>query len=68
LVAGFVIKQLFFILKGYGKVYHKGVMEGIKQCGTPEIKVKRIGLLKGHFFDACKTEWQLWVNILRKIV
>ncbi len=68
LLAGFVIKQFFFMLKGYGKVYHKAVLEGLKQCGISEIKGKRIGIVKGHFKDACRLEWELWINILRKIM
>lgn len=68
LLAGFVIKQLFFIMKGYGKVYHKAVLEGLKQCKTKEMKAKRVGIVKGHFMDACRLEWELWINILRKIM
>ena len=55
-------------LKGYGKVYHKAVLEGLKQCKTKEMKAKRVGIVKGHFMDACRLEWELWINILRKIM
>ena len=68
LTAGFLIKQLFFAIKGYGKTYHKAVLEGLKLCSTPEMKQKKIGIVKGHFADTCKLEWQLWVNVLRKIL
>ncbi|MBQ7832154.1 MAG: glycosyltransferase family 2 protein [Lachnospiraceae bacterium] len=68
LTAGFLIKQLFFAIKGYGKTYHKAVLEGLKLCSIPEMKQKKIGIVKGHFADACKLEWQLWVNVLRKIL
>ncbi|MDD6734079.1 MAG: glycosyltransferase family 2 protein [Lachnospiraceae bacterium] len=40
---GIVIKQLFFIRKGYGKVYHDAVAEGlhfIRTSGAKEHKVK----------------------------
>lgn len=67
LLTGFIIKQLFFMLKGYGKVYHKAVLEGLKQCGTPEMKAQKVGVVKGHFKDACRLEWELWINILRKL-
>ena len=53
LTAGFLIKQLFFAIKGYGKTYHKAVLEGLKLCSTPEMKQKKIGIVKGHFADAC---------------
>ncbi len=67
LLTGFIIKQLFFIMKGYGKVYHKAVLEGLKQCGTAEMKCRKVGVVKGHFKDACRLEWELWINILRKL-
>lgn len=65
---GFAVKQLFFTIKGYGKVYHKAVLEGLKNCGKTSIKEKRIKIPKGHFMDAVYTECQLWVNIVRKIL
>ena len=68
LMAGFVIKQLFFIKKGYGKVYHNAVLEGLKGITLPEMKRKKVGLVKGHLSDAFKVEWQLWVNIFRKLM
>ncbi len=68
LTVGFVIKQLFFSLKGYGKIYHKGVLEGLRMCRTPEAKTKKIHRIKGKFGALCRIEWELWVNILRKIL
>ncbi len=68
LLTGFVIKQLFFILKGHGKTYHEAVLEGLKLCKTDEAKKRKVGLVKGHFADACRMEFALWFNILRKIL
>ncbi len=68
LTAGFLIKQIFFMLKGYGKVYHQAVLEGLRQCRTENMKKKRVGVVKGHFSDACKVEWMLWINVVRKIL
>lgn len=68
LTAGFMIKQFFFILKGYGKVYHQGVLEGLKMCRTPEAKAKKIRRIRGKFSARCRVEGELWVNILRKIL
>lgn len=67
-MCGFLIKQLFFTIKGFGSVYHEGIMEGLKMCNTPNIKQKRIRYIKGRFGAACKVELSLWLNILRKIV
>ncbi len=68
LTIGFIVKQVFFIMKGYGKIYHKAVLEGLKLCSATEMKQKKIGILKGHFADACRLELQLWANVLRKIM
>ena len=65
---GFVVKQLFFMMKGYGKVYHKAVLEGLGNCSKKSIKEKRVKIPKGHFKDAVCVECQLWMNIVRKIL
>lgn len=67
-LCGFIIKQMFFAIKGFGRVYHAGVMEGLKMCRTLNMKQKRIRYIKGQFGAACKVELSLWLNILRKIV
>lgn len=68
LTVGFLVKQLFFSLKGYGKIYHHGVLEGLKMCRTPGTKEKRVGRLPGRFGVLLRIEWELWINILRKIL
>lgn len=68
LLTGFVIKQLFFIIKGYGNVYHKAVVEGLKDIRRKDFQAKRTGIVKGHFKDALKVECQLWINIFRKLM
>lgn len=46
---GVVIKQLFFIKKKYGKVYHDAILEGVKLIGTKEAKEHKVKLdFKGH--------------------
>lgn len=67
LLAGIVIKQLFFSLKGYGKVYHDGVLEGLRMCKDSKDTRRKTGPVKGHITDAFKVELQLWLNVLRKI-
>lgn len=47
LFAGYFIKCLFFMKKGFGKVYLKGIAEGIrtcrKNCGKVQFKLKNVG-------------------------
>lgn len=68
LTVGFLVKQLFFSLKGYGKTYHNGVLEGLKMCRTSEAKGKKVGRLPGCFGALLCIEWELWINILRKML
>ncbi len=42
LLAGFLIKQLFFLKKGLGKSWWKGLVKGIGLCRSPEGKKRRV--------------------------
>lgn len=58
LCIGYIIKWVFFIRKGYGKVYLEGVIEGIrtrKNC-------KRVLFQWRNFFHYVKIEWELFLN------
>lgn len=68
LTVGFLVKQLFFSLKGYGKIYHQGVLEGLKMCKTPELQKRKVCRISDHFRSLLRIEWELWINILRKIL
>lgn len=66
LFAGFIVKQLFFSLKGFGLLYHKSVLEGFKLCFTKEIKSKKVRFHWKHLGNYIKIEWELWVNTFRR--
>lgn len=68
LLTGFVIKQLFFCRKGFGRTYHNAVLEGLSMCRTAEAKKSRKHLKNAKFTDVCKMEWKLWSNVFRKIL
>jgi hypothetical protein len=62
LLAGLLIKYLFFIKKGFGKEYRKGLRRGLALCRKhPERKVRfRLGQV-----PAClRIQLELWKNIL----
>lgn len=58
---GFFVKYLFFLKKGYGKLYINGLCEGLKMSNR-ENKVRfRIK----NLFNYIKIQFELWVNIFR---
>ena len=61
LLAGFPIKYLFFLKKGLGAIYLKGLME------APELmkKKKKVLYQKGHLKNYLKIQLELWINIFR---
>lgn len=63
LVAGFGIKFLFFAIKGMGREYLAGIKNGF-QISAKGRKVKfDVKNLKNYG----KIQWELWVNIIRRI-
>ena len=67
LLVGYLIKTLFFILKGFGKVYLKGLLAGFKLYFSKEghkNKVRfKLSNLKNYFI----IEIELLVNIFRRL-
>ena len=67
IVFGYLIKTLFFVLKGYGKVYLKGLLDGFKLYFSKEghkNKVRfKLSNLKNYFI----IEIELIVNIFRRL-
>ena len=61
LLAGFLIKYLFFLKKGLGAIYLKGLMEAPKLMK----KKKKVLYQKGHLKNYLKIQLELWINIVR---
>lgn len=67
LFAGFFIKTVFFTLKGYGKVYLKGLIKGFRLCASDKAKAHKVRLgLKG-IIRYIQVEFILLINIFRRI-
>ena len=58
LILGFLIKWLFFLFKGYGKDYRKGLWEGF----TTLKKIKKIPYQHKNLINYLKIEWLLLKN------
>lgn len=63
LLAGFVIKTIFFLRKGLGKQYLSGLLQGIKMSKREDKVVFRQENLKNYMRIQC----ELWVNVVRRL-
>ena len=61
LTAGWLIKYVYFIPKGLGGEFRKGLFEGLK--ALPETK----SAPKGHTREYLKIQLQLWKNCFRRL-
>ncbi|WP_409200092.1 glycosyltransferase family 2 protein [Methanobrevibacter sp. DSM 116169] len=61
LFLGFLIKYLFFIKKGYGKLYLSGLKEGLKNRN----KIKKTEFKSKNIKNYFKIEWKLIVNTFK---
>lgn len=61
LLAGFLVKYLFFLKKGLGAIYLKGLMEAPKLMK----KKKKVLYQKGHLKNYLKIQLELCLNIFR---
>lgn len=62
LLPGFLLKQLFFIKKGYGKLYAKGLLEGLRMCREG----RKVKFSCKNLSSYVKIQIELWVNIVKR--
>lgn len=63
LLAGFLVKQLFFLKKGLGRSWCKGIVEGIRLCRSFEGRKRRVRFKMEHLSAYARIQWELWRNI-----
>ena len=68
LIPGFLVKYLFFIKKGLGNTYRKGIISGIKLCQTEAGKRKKVPFLWKRFPNYVRIQWKLWINTARRFM
>ncbi len=62
LLAGLLIKYLFFIKKGLGKDYREGLRRGVRLCREhPE---RRVPFCRKRLLNYVRVQWELWRNLL----
>ena len=64
LAIGFLIKYIFFLKKGYGDLYLKGLKEGLKD----RKKLKKIKFKSSNLKNYFKIEWKLIVNTFKLLI
>lgn len=67
LFAGFFIKWLFFVKKGFGKDYLKGLGRGLSLCFSKKGKEKKVPFSRKRLWNYVFIQIQLWWNIVRRI-
>ena len=63
LSAGFVIKTLFFIKKGFGLTYIKGLCRGAALCFSKEGRAQKVRFEKDRLYSYIVIQLELWRNI-----
>ncbi|MGN1147704.1 MAG: glycosyltransferase family 2 protein [Lachnospiraceae bacterium] len=66
LIAGFLIKTLFFARKGMGIIYFKGCLKGVKRCFSEEGRERKVRFQIANLGNYCRIQVALWYNILRR--
>lgn len=63
LLTGFAVKTIFFIKKGLGSTYLKGLCEGIMLCCSEEGRAHKLPFSKGRLYNYVIIQLELWRNI-----
>lgn len=64
LAFGFLIKWLFFVKKGMGGTYLKGLAEGLSRCVSPEGKEKKVKFQKENLHNYVQIQLELYLNAI----
>lgn len=68
LAAGFFIKFLFFLKKGFGKIYLRGLMRGFRIYYKEGGKERHVPFQWKHFGNYLRIQWELWINVIRRFL
>lgn len=67
LIVGFMIKALFFIRKGLGGAYIRGLAKGFKLCISEQGRRNRVRFKAANLASYVRIQWELWRNIWYRI-
>ncbi len=63
LLAGFAVKILFFLRKGYGGTYVRGLVKGIRLCRSEAGRRHKVRFRSAHLANYVRIQLELWRNI-----
>lgn len=67
LLAGYLVKTIFFIRKGFGTVYLRGIIKGLRLCVSSGGKQKRVRFKLHNLPAYVRIQWELWRNICYRL-
>lgn len=67
LLAGFVIKWLFFVRKRMGKIYLQGLSVGLKRSFSAPGRAHKVKFRWRNLWNYIRIQWQLFVNLFKFI-
>lgn len=68
LLVGFVLKLLFFIKKGFGGVYLRGLVKGFRLCASPEGRKHKVAFKVKNLPNYLRIQLEMWWNTIRRLV
>ena len=68
LLLGFGVKAAFFAKKGFGKEYIAGIKNGIALSAKGKRNGKKVKFDKNNLTHYLCIQWELYVNILRRVL
>jgi len=66
-LAGFGIKTLFFVKKGFGRIYLRGLWRGCLMAVSPEGRRHKVPFKMKYGSCYVKIQLELWYNIFRRL-
>lgn len=67
LIIGYAVKTLFFIRKGFGLTYIKGLGKGFALFFSKKGHVKKVHFKLKNLGNYCMIQLELWVNMIRRL-
>ena len=66
-LAGCLLKLIFFCRKGMGKLYYQSVLEGFTMSCSKEGKAHKVKFRMRNLGNYIRLEFELWWNLVRKL-
>lgn len=68
ILLGIMIKTAFFAVKGYGKIYLRGVIRGILMCLDMDTRSHKVRFRWRNLGNYVVIQFELWINLFRRLV